>query len=112
MANESTQRLTERTEGRALELAQLGALAPYLVVLLAFLASLMFYVWSRVDARALTAAIDDAMVEMAQLEVERDRLVLEMATRRSLDSLTTAAGALALVPAPVTVLPEPKRGAP
>lgn len=69
----------------------------YVAFGLLLVASLMFYVWSRVDVRASAAALDRATMQLAAAEAEHERLVLEVATRRDLARLGQAGTALGLV---------------
>ncbi len=50
-------------------------------------ASLMFYVWSRVDAKATSAELDLAVRTLQSAQVESKRLELEIASRRNLAGL-------------------------
>ena len=85
----------------SLGLTQLGlrlaALARYVVYALLLVASLMFYVWSRVDVRASAAELDRAADRYAALEAEQERLQLELATRRDLGRLNRVGLAMGLV---------------
>ncbi len=62
-----------------------------------FVASLMFYVWSRTDVRSTSAELDEAVALLQQLEVDRERLELELATRRDVSRLEAASRELGLV---------------
>lgn len=85
----------------SLGLTQLGmrlaALLRYAVYALLLVASLMFYVWSRVDVRASAAELDRAAARYETLQAEQERLQLELATRRDLGRLGRAGAAMGLV---------------
>ena len=66
-------------------------------------ASLMFYVWSRVDVQHTTAALDGSYAQLYKLEVEAERLGLELATRRDVGRLQAASADLGLT-APARVV--------
>lgn len=69
----------------------------YVAYGLLLVASLMFYVWSRVDVRASAATLDRATMKLATAEAEHERLVLELATRRDLARVGQAGVAMGLV---------------
>jgi cell division protein FtsL len=61
-----------------------------------FVASLMFYVWSRIDVRRTAAELDSAVAWMEQLETEQEQLELELATRRDVSRLEAGSATLGL----------------
>ncbi len=75
---------------------QIGGLVRYAVYGVLLVASLMFYVWSRVDVRASAAALESARWESAELRDDRDRLRLELAGRRDLARLAATAQSMGL----------------
>ncbi|MCB9761944.1 MAG: hypothetical protein H6739_19120 [Alphaproteobacteria bacterium] len=76
---------------------RLVGLVRYVAYAALLVASLMFYVWSRVDVRASAAHLDHATVQLAQLQAEQERLLLELASRRDLGTLGQAGMSLGLV---------------
>lgn len=76
---------------------RVGVLFRYLGFGVLFVASLMFYVWSRIDVRNTSAELDDAVVLLQQLEVDQERLKLELATRRDVSRLEAGSRELGLV---------------
>ncbi len=88
-----------------LELAlPLRVVARYALFTAFFAASLMFYVWSRLDAQATSAELDLSMRRFQTLQVEARRLELELATRRNLAGLEAGAELLKLEAVPVQEL--------
>ena len=75
---------------------RLRGLLGYAVAGVLLVASLMFYVWSRVDVRVSAAALESARWESAQLRDDRDRLRLEIAGREDLARLSATALAMGL----------------
>ncbi len=59
-------------------------------------AILMFYVWSRVAVRAVAADLDLAARELESLQVDQNRLRLELSMRHDLDRVENSAMALGL----------------
>ena len=76
---------------------QVDGLMRYALYGALLVASLMFYVWSRVDVRASAAALEGAQAELSQLHADQDRLRLELAVRHDLAGVATASEALGLV---------------
>lgn len=85
-------------------------LARYVVYALLLIASLMFYVWSRVDVRASAANLDRATMKLSAAQAEQERLVLELASRRDLARLRDAGLAMGLVSGVALVDIETKGG--
>ncbi len=75
----------------------LGGLIRYLLFSLMFVATLMFYVWSRIDVRDSAKALDSVITQYNTLQVEKSRLELEMASRLSLVRVSSAASQMELV---------------
>lgn len=67
-------------------------------------ASLMFYVWSRVDAQATAAELDLAVRSLKTTQVETRRLELELASRRNLAGLSATAAAEGWLRTPVVTV--------
>lgn len=89
---------------------RLASLARYTLYALLLVASLMFYVWSRVDVRASAAALDSAAARYEALQAEQERLHLELAARRDLGRLSRVGAAMGLVAdAEVRTLAEVRR---
>lgn len=74
-----------------------GVILRYGLYLALLVASLMFYVWSRVDVRVSAGALDRAVVQLSELQAEHERLQLELAVRRDLGRLDRAGEVLGLV---------------
>jgi len=74
----------------------LAALLRYAIYGMILVTVLMFYVWSRVDVRRSAAELDSAISQLQVLEVERDRLRLELAMYRDLGRVEAAAQAFGL----------------
>jgi cell division protein FtsL len=74
----------------------LAALFRYAIYGMILMTVLMFYVWSRVDVRRSAAELDSAVSHLQILEVERDRLRLELAMYRDLGRIAAAAQAMGL----------------
>lgn len=72
-------------------------------------ASLMFYVWSRVDAQATSAELDLAVRSLKTSQVESRRLELEVASRRNLSGLRDKAVSEGWVYLPLVVVPASTR---
>ncbi len=68
-------------------------------------ASLMFYVWSRVDAQATAAELDLAVRTLKTSQVETRRLELELASRRNLAGLGALAAEQGWVHQPLVPVP-------
>ena len=68
----------------------LSVLLRYAVYGLILITVLMFYVWSRVDVRRSAAELDVAISELQTMEIERDRLRLELAMHRDLGRVEAA----------------------
>jgi cell division protein FtsL len=75
----------------------LGGLVRYLLFSMMFVATLMFYVWSRIDVRDSAKTLDSVITQYNTLQVERSRLELEMASRLSLVRVSSAASQMELV---------------
>jgi cell division protein FtsL len=75
----------------------MGGLVRYLLFSLMFVATLMFYVWSRIDVRDSAKTLDSVITQYEALHVERSRLELEMASRLSLVRVSSAASQMQLV---------------
>ena len=73
-----------------------SGLVRYALFGLFLVAILMFYVWSRVAVRSVAADLDLAVRDLEVLQVDRDRLRLELAMRHDLARVETAALALGL----------------
>ena len=69
----------------------LAGLLRYAIYGMILVTVLMFYVWSRVDVRRSAAELDAAVSQLQLLEVERDRLRLELAMHRDLGRIEAAA---------------------
>ena len=69
----------------------LAGLLRYAIYGMILVTVLMFYVWSRVDVRRSAAELDAAISQLQLLEVERDRLRLELAMYRDLGRVEAAA---------------------
>ncbi len=76
---------------------QIPVLARYATIFAMLVFALMFYVWSRVDVRDSASALDASLAQLEQLNVEHDRLALELAARKDLAALKSSAGSLGLV---------------
>jgi cell division protein FtsL len=74
----------------------LAALLRYAIYGMILVTVLMFYVWSRVDVRRSAAELDSAVSHLQVLEVERDRLRLELAMHRDLGRIEAAAQSMGL----------------
>ncbi len=86
----------ERTSGPILIGVRAQVLLRYTCFGVLFVASLMFYVWSRVDVRTTAAQMASSVSQLDMLVVERERLELELATRRDVGVLRTAAESMGL----------------
>ncbi len=75
----------------------LGGVLRYLAYGALLVASLMFYVWSRVDVRARAADLETTRQHLSELRTDQDRLALELAARRDLAALAAAGSDLGLV---------------
>jgi len=76
---------------------RVGVIFRYLGFGVLFVASLMFYVWSRVDVRKTSTDLGEQIAMLQALEVEQERLSLELATRRDVSRLEHGSAALGLV---------------
>jgi|GEM_PF-1502014 len=99
---EWSQRLVAGSAGSDLTRPSVGAipvggLIRYLMFALMFVATLMFYVWSRIDVRDSAIQLDSVITQYEALQVERDRLDLEVSSRRSLSRVSAAAQQMDLV---------------
>ncbi len=72
-------------------------------------ASLMFYVWSRVDAQATAAELDLAVRTLKTTQVETRRLELEIASSRNLAGLHAQAANEGWIHLPLVVVPAGQR---
>lgn len=75
----------------------LGGVFRYLAYAALLVASLMFYVWSRVDVRARAAELETARQHLSELRTDQDRLALELAARRDLAALDAVGADMGLV---------------
>ncbi len=75
----------------------LAGVVRYVVFGALLVASLMFYVWSRVDVRARAADLETAREHLSELRTDQDRLSLELAARRDLAALDAVGARLGLV---------------
>ena len=95
---------------RDLDLAMpLRGLARYVLFTGFLAASLMFYVWSRVDAQATAAELDLAVRSLKTTQVETRRLELEVASRRNLAGLQAKSLQEGWVHLPLVVVPSSSR---
>ena len=86
----------ERTDGPILIGIRAHVLLRYTCFGVLLLASLMFYVWSRVDVRSTATDMASSVAYLDGLVIERERLELELATRRDVGRLKLAAEAMGL----------------
>ena len=76
---------------------RVGVVLRYFTFAMLLVASLMFYVWSRVDVRASAAELDRVNTQLATRQAEQERLRLELATRQDLARLGQVGAAMGLV---------------
>ncbi len=87
----------------------LRSLARYVLFTGFLAASLMFYVWSRVDAQATAAELDLSVRTLKSAQVETRRLELEVASRRNLSGLQAKSVQEGWVHLPLVAVPSSRR---
>ena len=81
------------------EVARSAAVWRYLAFCMLMGTCLLFYTWSRIDARETALALDRSRSQAALLQTEHDWLELELATLQDVGVLQDRAGRMGLVDA-------------